>query len=96
MEHVIPRHPHQHSNSVFCLVRSEAISLDRPNELSSVSGVEWSQVESSALGSQLAQLGSCNEIGDSQRGREAVNKEVEGFTFVETRYQAMTGEGTAN
>jgi hypothetical protein len=29
------------------------------------------------------QLGSCSEIGDSQRGREAVNTEVEGSTALE-------------
>jgi hypothetical protein len=28
MEHVIPRHPHQERNGVFCCVRSWAISLD--------------------------------------------------------------------
>jgi hypothetical protein len=33
--------------------------------------------ESWAVGSQLVQLGSCSEIGDSQRGCEAVNTEVE-------------------
>jgi hypothetical protein len=31
---------------------------------------------SSAVGSQLIQPGSFSEIGDSQRGREAVNTEV--------------------
>jgi hypothetical protein len=45
--------------------------------------VEWSRVESSAIGSQLVQLGSCGEIGDSQRGHEAVNTEVEGTTALE-------------
>jgi hypothetical protein len=29
---------------------------------------------------KLVQLGSCSEIGDSQRGREAVNTKVEGST----------------
>jgi hypothetical protein len=38
---------------------------------------------SSAVGSQLIQPGSCSEIGDSQRGREAVNTEVEGSTVLE-------------
>jgi hypothetical protein len=33
MEHVIPRHPHQQRDCVFCWVRSEAISLDRPSQL---------------------------------------------------------------
>jgi hypothetical protein len=33
----------------------------------------------SAVGSQLVQLGSCSEIGDSQRRRDAVNTEVEGL-----------------
>jgi hypothetical protein len=42
--------------------------------------VEWSRIESSAVGSQL---GSCSEIDDSQRGREAVNTEVEGSTALE-------------
>jgi hypothetical protein len=37
-------------------------------------------LEISAAGSKLVQLGSCSEIGDSQRGREAVNTEVEGST----------------
>jgi hypothetical protein len=33
---------------------------------------------SSAVGSQLVQLGSCSEIGGSQRELEVVNAEVEG------------------
>jgi hypothetical protein len=40
-------------------------------------------VMSSAVGSQSVQLGSCSEIGESQRGREAVNTEVEGSTVLE-------------
>jgi hypothetical protein len=35
-------------------------------------------VVSYALGSQIVQLGSCSEIGDSLRGSEAVNTEFEG------------------
>jgi hypothetical protein len=35
---------------------------------------------SSEVGSQLVQLGTYSEIGDSQRGSEAVNTEVEGST----------------
>jgi hypothetical protein len=38
---------------------------------------------SSAVGSQLVQLGSCSEIGDSKRGREAMNMEVEGSAALE-------------
>jgi hypothetical protein len=38
-------------------------------------------VLSSAVGSQLVQLESCSEIGDSQPGREAVNTEVEGSRY---------------
>jgi hypothetical protein len=38
---------------------------------------------SSAVGSQLVQLVSCNEIGDSQRMREDVNMKVEGSTALE-------------
>lgn len=45
-----------------------------------VSGVESSRIESSAVGSQLE---SCSEIGDRQRGREAMNAEVEGSTALE-------------
>jgi hypothetical protein len=40
-------------------------------------------VKSSDAGSQLVHLGSCSEIGDSQRGREAVNTEVEGDKALE-------------
>jgi hypothetical protein len=40
-------------------------------------------VLSSAVGSKLVQPGSCSEIGDSQRGREAVNTEVEGSAALE-------------
>jgi hypothetical protein len=40
-------------------------------------------VESSAVGSQLVQLKSCSEIGDSQRGLETVNTAVEGSTAFE-------------
>jgi hypothetical protein len=39
--------------------------------------VEWSGVERSAVGNQLVQLGSYSEIGDSQRGHEAMNAEAE-------------------
>jgi hypothetical protein len=35
---------------------------------------------SSAVESQLVQHGSCSEVGDSQRRREAVNTEVERST----------------
>jgi hypothetical protein len=42
--------------------------------------VEWSRVESSAVGNQL---GTCSEIGDSQWGCEAVNMAVEGPTALE-------------
>jgi hypothetical protein len=38
---------------------------------------------SSAVGSQLNQLRSYSEIGDSQQGCEAVNMEVEGSTALE-------------
>jgi hypothetical protein len=38
---------------------------------------------SSAVGIQLVQLGNCSEIGDSQRGREAVNADVQGPTTLE-------------
>jgi hypothetical protein len=40
-------------------------------------------VLSSAVGSQLVQFGSCSEVGDSQRGREAVNTKVYGSTGLE-------------
>jgi hypothetical protein len=51
--------------------------------------VRWSELswlmsdlfESSAVGSQLIQLGSCS---DSQRGFESVNTEVAGSTTLET------------
>jgi hypothetical protein len=63
-------------------------------EFSQWSGVELELVEYSellvnkllfisAVGSQLIQLGSCCEIGDSQRRHEAVNTEVEGCTALE-------------
>jgi hypothetical protein len=39
-----------------------------------------SRVESSTVGSQL---GSCSEIGDGQRGREAVDMEAEGYMALE-------------
>jgi hypothetical protein len=39
-------------------------------------------VESSEVGSQMVQLRSYSEIGDSQRGRETVNTEVEGFIML--------------
>jgi hypothetical protein len=45
--------------------------ITRPDELSSVSGVESSYIESSA---------GCSEMGDTQRGLEAVNTETEGST----------------
>jgi hypothetical protein len=48
--------------------KDELIGGKPPVVVSSVSGVE-----SSRAGSQL---GSCNETGDGQRGREAVNTEV--------------------
>jgi hypothetical protein len=35
------------------------------------------------VASLRVQFRSCNEIGDSQRGREAVNTEVEGSTALE-------------
>jgi hypothetical protein len=44
-------------------------------------------VENSVFGSQLVQLGSSSETGDSQQGREAVNTKVEGSTALE----AVTG-----
>jgi hypothetical protein len=89
MEHVTPSHPNQQENSVFCWVHSEAISLDQP---SSVSEVESSWIESSAVGSQLVQLWSCTETGDNQEGHEAVNTEVEGSTALEaiTTWLVMT------
>jgi hypothetical protein len=40
-------------------------------------------VVSSAVGSQLFQLGSCSEIGDSQQERKAVDMEVEESTALE-------------
>jgi hypothetical protein len=40
-------------------------------------------VVSSAVGSHLVQLGNCNATGDSQRGPEAVNTEIEGYTVLE-------------
>jgi hypothetical protein len=67
MEHMIPRHPQLQRNGVFCWVCSEAISLDWPS---------W--VESSAVRSQLVQLGSFSE-----RGHEAMNMEVEGYVALE-------------
>jgi hypothetical protein len=36
-----------------------------------------------AVGSQLVQIGSCSEIGDSQRRREVVITEVEGSKALE-------------
>jgi hypothetical protein len=36
-----------------------------------------------AIGSQVVQLGSYSEIGDSQQGREAVNTEAEEATALE-------------
>jgi hypothetical protein len=52
--------------------------------------------ESSAVGIQLVQLGSCSEIGDSQRGRDAVNTEVEGSATFEavTREQLVKTQET--
>jgi hypothetical protein len=46
------------------------------------SGMDWSELVSDlvlsvAVGSQLVQLGSCNGIGDRQRGHKAVNTEFE-------------------
>jgi hypothetical protein len=40
-------------------------------------------VEISAVGSQLVQVGSCSEIGESTRGFEAVNTEVEVSKWLE-------------
>jgi hypothetical protein len=42
------------------------------------------------------QLGSCSEIGDSQRGREAVNTEVEESTALEavTRQRLVRAQQT--
>jgi hypothetical protein len=36
------------------------------------------QPRSSAAGSHLVQLGSCNEINDNQQGHEAVKNKVKG------------------
>jgi hypothetical protein len=49
-----------------------------------------------AVGSQLDQLRSCSEIGDSQKGHEAVNREVEGSTALEavTRQQLVKTQQT--
>jgi hypothetical protein len=57
-----------------------------------VSGMSSSLVVSSAIGSQLVQMGSCSEICDSQRRREAANKEVKESTALEavTRQQMKT------
>jgi hypothetical protein len=41
-------------------------------------------VFSSAVESQFIQLGSCSEMGDSQRRREVVNTELEGSMALET------------
>jgi hypothetical protein len=51
---------------------------------------------SSAVGSQLVQLGRCSETRDSQRGRDAVNMEVEESTVLEaaTRQQRVKTQQT--
>jgi hypothetical protein len=46
--------------------------------------VEWSRVEISAVGNQL---GSCSDIGDSQRGPEFVNTKVDVSTALEAVIQ---------
>jgi hypothetical protein len=54
-------------------------STDR---VESASGVES---RSSAVGSQFGELWSCSEIGDSQRGSEAVNTEATALEAVTRR-----------
>jgi hypothetical protein len=50
----------------------------------------------STVGSQLIHLGSSSEIGDSQRGHEAVNTNVSRGSYgIGSRYQTTTGEDTA-
>jgi hypothetical protein len=63
-------------------LRSGGAQSDRANDGKNHKdeGISRLCVVSSADESKLAQLGSCTETGDSQRGREAVNTEVEGST----------------
>jgi hypothetical protein len=65
--------PHiSHKISYSCKISTEGKWHD--SRARGIFGIVWSQ---------SFQLGSCSEIGDSQRGREAVNTKVEGSTALE-------------